>query len=235
MTPPSPSTGSSRMSPTSSTRRRAQRRRCRSAARSARPAAAARTPRASPAGPVTASAPVVRPWKLCSSAITPGLPVALRAYLSAASFASVPELQKNACAPPNVADSACASAARGLGPEEVRRVPEPVELRVRSGERRRMPVAERDDGDAGGEVEIARGRGRRSSQHAVAVDERDARRRIRREQRVLERDAHATTAVTPISATRPLARCAAPRRAASGRSRPRRARRRRASRARVRR
>ena len=47
--------------------------------------------------PVTESAPAVRPWKLCSSAITPVLPVALRAYFSAASFASAPELQKNAC------------------------------------------------------------------------------------------------------------------------------------------
>ncbi len=63
--------------------------------------------------PVTASEPVVRPWKLCSSAITPGLPVALRAYFSTASFASAPELQKNACAPPKRSDSFCASAGAG--------------------------------------------------------------------------------------------------------------------------
>ena len=63
--------------------------------------------------PVTASAPVVRPWKLCSSAITPGFPVALRAYFSAASFASAPELQKNACAPPKRSESFRASAGAG--------------------------------------------------------------------------------------------------------------------------
>ena len=42
-----------------------------------------------------------------------------------------------------------------LRPVEVRRVPEPVELLVRGRERRRMAVAERDDGDAGDEVEVA--------------------------------------------------------------------------------
>ena len=48
-----------------------------------------------------------------SSATMPGLPVALRAYLIAASFASAPELQKNACAPPNRSESS--SASRGIG------------------------------------------------------------------------------------------------------------------------
>ena len=105
--------------------------------------------------PVTASAPSVRPWNEPSSASTPGLPVALRAYLSAASFASAPELQKNACAPPKRAERSAASSAAGSVPYRLRRVPEPVELRVRGGERRRMAVAERDDGDAGGEVEVA--------------------------------------------------------------------------------
>jgi len=36
---------------------------------------------------------MVRPWKLCIAAIIFELPVALRANLSAASLASVPELQ----------------------------------------------------------------------------------------------------------------------------------------------
>ena len=34
-------------------------------------------------------------------------------------------------------------------------MPEPVELLVRGGERRRMRVAEADDGDPAGEVEVA--------------------------------------------------------------------------------
>ncbi len=63
--------------------------------------------------PVTESAPSVRPWKPPSSATTPGFPVALRAYFSAASFASAPELQKNAAAPPNRAESRFASVSIG--------------------------------------------------------------------------------------------------------------------------
>ena len=43
----------------------------------------------------------------------PGLPVALRACLSAASIASAPELQKNACAPPNRSERRVASSAIG--------------------------------------------------------------------------------------------------------------------------
>ena len=43
----------------------------------------------------------------------PGLPVALRAYLIAASIASAPELQKNACAPPKRSESRSASLAIG--------------------------------------------------------------------------------------------------------------------------
>jgi hypothetical protein len=64
--------------------------------------------------PVTLSAPAVRPWNEPSSATTPGLPVALRAYLIAASIASAPELQKNARAPPNRSDSRSASSAIGV-------------------------------------------------------------------------------------------------------------------------
>ena len=69
--------------------------------------------RASRAGRSTESAPSVRPWNPPSSATTPGLPVALRAYLSIASIASAPELQKNACAPPNRSDSFTASSSAG--------------------------------------------------------------------------------------------------------------------------
>ena len=43
----------------------------------------------------------------------PGRPVALRANLIAASTLSAPELQKNACAPPNRSDSSAAS--RSIG------------------------------------------------------------------------------------------------------------------------
>jgi len=57
--------------------------------------------------PVTESAPNVRPWNDPSSATISLRPVALRAHLSAASFASAPELQKNACAPPKRSDSFC--------------------------------------------------------------------------------------------------------------------------------
>ena len=63
--------------------------------------------------PVTESAPSVRPWKPPSSATTPGLPVALRAYFSADSFASAPELQKNEAAPPKRAESRSASVSIG--------------------------------------------------------------------------------------------------------------------------
>ncbi len=86
---------------------------------------------------------------------------------------------------------------------EVGRVPEPVELRVRGRERRRMAVPERDDGDAGGEVEIAAPVGP-GEPDAVALDEADLRLGVRRQQMRLDRDAHATTAVAPMSACRPL-------------------------------
>ena len=157
--------------------------------------------------PVTASAPVVRPWKLCSSAITPGLPVALRAYFSAASFASAPELQKNACAPPKRVGERARERVRGLGAVEVRRVPEPVELRVRGGERRRMPVAERRRPRCRRRSRDSGGPSSSVSQHAVAVDERDARRAdTSAAARSASARAHATTAVTPISAASAAAR-----------------------------
>jgi len=49
---------------------------------------------------VIESAPIVRPWNEPSSATSSVFPVDLRAHLIAASTASVPELQKKACAPP---------------------------------------------------------------------------------------------------------------------------------------
>ena len=63
--------------------------------------------------PVADSAPSVRPWKPPSSATMRVRPVALRAILSAASFASAPELQKNACAPPSRSERSPAS--RSIG------------------------------------------------------------------------------------------------------------------------
>ena len=56
---------------------------------------------------------MVRPWKPFSTATTPGLPVALRAYLIAASTASAPELQKNARAPPKRSERSEASSVIG--------------------------------------------------------------------------------------------------------------------------
>ncbi len=230
ITPPSPSTGSSRISPTSSRRGRAQRDDVVRAGEARARAAAARSAARFAGWPVTASAPVVRPWKLCSSAITPGLPVALRAYFSAASFASAPELQKNACAPPNRSDRRRASACAGSVREQVRRVPELVELRVRGGERRRMTVTEADDGDARRRSRGSAGPASSEQPDAVAVDERDARRGIRRQQRALE---HARSRDhRRRRRSRRRARCAprATRRAASARCRRRSGRSRRASR-----
>ena len=74
---------------------------------------AARTAARFAGWPVAESAPSVRPWNEPSSATIPGFPVALRAYLSAASIASAPELQKNACAPPKRSESRSASSAIG--------------------------------------------------------------------------------------------------------------------------
>ena len=111
-TPPSPRIGSRRIRPTSSS----------TAAISASTSfgETKRIPGTSGANgarfagcPVTESAPNVRPWNPPSSATTPGLPVALRAYLTAASIASAPELQKKDCAPPKRSESAAASCSAG--------------------------------------------------------------------------------------------------------------------------
>jgi hypothetical protein len=63
--------------------------------------------------PVAESAPIVRPWKPPSSATIRGRAVVFRATFSAASFASAPELQKNACAPPKRSERSEAS--RSIG------------------------------------------------------------------------------------------------------------------------
>ena len=78
-------------------------------------------------------------------------------------------------------------------------MPEPVELRVRGGERRGMAVAEPDDRDAGEEVEVALAVGV-DEPRAVALDERDVEPRVGRQQLVprLATWRHATTAVRPI-------------------------------------
>src|SRR5581483_1370251 len=90
-----------------------------------------------------------------------------------------------------------------LRPVEVRDVPEPVELRVRGGERLRVAVAEADDGDAGGEVEVA-GPVRRGQPGAVALDEGDVGAGVRRQDGVPRRQHQAVTSVRPISARTPV-------------------------------
>src|SRR5687768_4247664 len=112
MIPPSPSTGSSRMQPVSLV----------TAASSdatsfglanATPGSSGSNAARFAGCPVTESAPHVRPWNEPSSATISVLPDALRAYFSAASIASAPELQKNACAPPKRWDSRSASCVIG--------------------------------------------------------------------------------------------------------------------------
>ncbi len=114
----------------------------------------------------------MRPWNEPSSATIPGFPVALRAYLIAASIASAPELQKNASAPPNRSESSPASAAIGS-----------VQYRFETCQRRsscacaaasgagwQCPSA--DDRDPGGEVEEAAAV-RGGQPCALALDEGD--------------------------------------------------------------
>ena len=96
-----------------------------------------------PGWPVTASAPCVRPWNEPSSATTSGLPVALRAHLSAASTASAPELQKKARAPPKRVGEQAGEPAHRLGRVEVRGVPE------QSRAARARPRAARDGSGRG--------------------------------------------------------------------------------------
>ncbi len=91
-----------------------------------------------------------------------------------------------------------------LGGVEIRDVPQPVELRVRRREWRRVAVAEADDGDAGEQVEIALAVGV-DEPRAFAVGERDVEARVGGEELRERGDVrHATTAVQPISAAMPL-------------------------------
>ena len=83
-------------------------------------------------------------------------------------------------------------------------MPQPVELRVRGGERRRMAVAEPDDRDPREQVEVAVPRVV-GQPGALAVDERDRQPCVGRQQVLLGDRVHATTAVAPISAVMPLA------------------------------
>ena len=84
-------------------------------------------------------------------------------------------------------------------------MPEPVELRVRGRERRRVAVAEADDGDPGEQVEVAPPVGV-DEPRTLAGDERHVLPRVGRQHRVRGDGAHATTAVAPISARTPSAR-----------------------------
>ena len=108
--------------------------------------------------PVAESAPSVRPWKLPSSATTPGFPVALRAYLSAASFASAPELQKNAWAPPKRSESRAASSSSGSVGTGSTTCQRRSSCACAAASGAGMAVAERDDREPGPK---SRYRGRR--------------------------------------------------------------------------
>ena len=81
-------------------------------------------------------------------------------------------------------------------------MPEPVELRVRGGERRGVPVAEADDGDPGEKVEVAPPV-RVDDPRPLAGDDRHVLPRVGRQNRVRGDGVHATTAVAPISARTP--------------------------------
>ena len=128
--------------------------RCRSGRANATPGTSGPKPSHFAGCPVAESAPSVRPWKPPSSATIRVRPVALRAILSAASFASAPELQKNACAAFEALGEQRGEPQHRLRPVEVRGMPEPVELLLRGRERTRRTMAETDNGDPGDEVEV---------------------------------------------------------------------------------
>ena len=111
--------------------------------------------------PVSASAPIVRPWKPPSVATTWVRPVS-RDSLNAASFASAPELQKNTRpGRPARASSSSASADRRLGDVEVGDVAERGDLLGDGRHHGRVGVAERVDRDAAEQVDVLTGRSRR--------------------------------------------------------------------------
>ena len=114
ITPPSPSTGSSRIAASSPPGATAASSDSTSFGRANEiPGTSGPKPSHFAGWPVAERAPSVLPWKPPSSATIRGRPVAFRATLSAASFASAPELQKNACAPP--ARSERSAASRSIG------------------------------------------------------------------------------------------------------------------------
>ena len=179
-TPPSPRIGSRRIRPTSSS----------TAATSASTSFGGTklTPGTSGANgsrfagcPVTDSAPNVRPWNPPSSATTPGLPVALRAYLTAASIASAPELQKKACAPPKRSESAAASCSAGSVRYRFETCHNRSSCALRGRERSGMAVAERHDGDPAAEVEVLTPVGVPDAA-AVAAHDREIGARVRRQE-----------------------------------------------------
>ena len=111
---------------------------------------------------------------------------------------------------------------RGLGPVQVRGMPEAVELRLGCGQRGGVAVAERYDGDPASEVEVLATLGVPDAA-ALTADDRQVGVCVCRQVPLeplchrIARHAHATTAVSPISAPIPsrAARTAA---RASGRS-----------------
>ena len=114
-------------------RPRARAPRCRSAARTTTPGTSGPNPPTWPADRSPTAHRSVRPWKPPSSATMRGLPVALRAYLSAASLASAPELQKNAWPATEPLGEERREPQHRLRPVQVGRVPEQVELFVGGG------------------------------------------------------------------------------------------------------
>jgi hypothetical protein len=91
-----------------------------------------------------------------------------------------------------------------LGEEEVGRVPQLVELRVRRSQRSWVAMAEPDDGDPAEQVEVALARGV-DEPGAVALDEGHVLPGVGRKEIVMRQHLrHATTAVLPIWAVMPL-------------------------------
>ena len=124
------------------------------------------------------------------------------AVIHLAALSSAPELQKNACAPPNRADSASASAGAGSVPYRFDTCQRRSSWRcaAASGAGCLCPSATTA---MRGEVEVPAAHVV-GQPDAVALDERRARHRVGRQQRVVQHRAHAVTAVAPISATSPL-------------------------------
>ena len=110
------------------------------------------------APPLSASAPVVRPWKACSAYRILGRLVDCRANLIAASMDSAPELQKKTRLDARVrpGDELLGQQARQQGAvhlDHVRQVE--VERLVQRGLDRRVAAAEGVDAESGQEVEVA--------------------------------------------------------------------------------